>query len=128
MPDYRKGSHAIYDILYHFVRLTKYRYLVLRGAVAKRARQLSQQSLLSRDIKMMKGQVSKDDVHFLVSFPAQIDFILSELQPFFGVGFGLLGRIPPLFEVFETLGYGFQGGFLRLDVFRKRIQRRFRQQ
>ena len=31
MPEYRKGAHTIYDIQYHFVWATKYRYHVLRG-------------------------------------------------------------------------------------------------
>ena len=31
MPDYRKGTHTVYDIQYHFVWVTKYRYQVLRG-------------------------------------------------------------------------------------------------
>ena len=69
MVDYRKGPHTIYDIQYHFVWVTKYRYPVLRGEVAKRARELILQSCLSRDIKIIKGHVSKDHVHILVSCP-----------------------------------------------------------
>ena len=38
MADYRKGSHTVYDIKYHFVWITKYRYPVLRGSIAMRAR------------------------------------------------------------------------------------------
>lgn len=30
MAEYRKGPHTVYDIQYHFVRVTKYRYHVLR--------------------------------------------------------------------------------------------------
>ncbi len=40
MSEYRKGSHTVYDIQYHFVWVTKYRYHVLRGEVAERAREL----------------------------------------------------------------------------------------
>jgi putative transposase len=29
MPEYREGAHTIYDIKYHLVWVTKYRYQVL---------------------------------------------------------------------------------------------------
>ena len=72
MADYRKGSHTVYDIQYHFVWVTKYRYHVLGGEVAKRARELILQSCLSREIKIIKGHVSKDHIHILVSCPPQL--------------------------------------------------------
>jgi hypothetical protein len=58
MVDYGKGSHTVYEIQYHFVWVTKYRYHVLGGEVAKRARELILQSCLSREIKIIKGHVS----------------------------------------------------------------------
>jgi putative transposase len=72
MADYRKGWHTVYDIQYHFVWVTKYRYHVLRGEVAKRARELILQSCLSREIKIIKGHVSKDHIHILVSCPPRL--------------------------------------------------------
>jgi putative transposase len=72
MADYRKGSHTIYDIQYHIVWVTKYRYHVLGGEVAKRARELIMQSCLSRDIKIIKGHVSKDHIHIQVSCPPRL--------------------------------------------------------
>ena len=36
--EYRYGSHSVYNIEYHFVWVTKYRYQVLRGDVALRVR------------------------------------------------------------------------------------------
>ncbi len=38
---YRYGGHTVYNIRYHFVWVTKYRYQVLRGDLALRARDLS---------------------------------------------------------------------------------------
>ena len=67
MAEYRKGSHTVYDIQYHFVWVTKYRYQVLSGEVAERARELIRQTCMSRDIKILKGHVSKDHIHILVS-------------------------------------------------------------
>ena len=34
MDEYNKGSHTIYDIKYHIIWVTKYRYHVLNGNVA----------------------------------------------------------------------------------------------
>ena len=48
MPDYRKGSHTVYDIQYHLVWVTKYRYQVLRGEIAERARDIIRQICMSR--------------------------------------------------------------------------------
>ena len=72
MAEYRRGSHTLYDIEYHFVWVTKYRYQVLRAEVAERARELIRQSCMSRDIKILKGHVSKDHIHLLVSCPPSL--------------------------------------------------------
>ncbi|ACV62981.1 hypothetical protein Dtox_2156 [Desulfofarcimen acetoxidans DSM 771] len=36
MTEYRKSSHSVYDIKYHFVWVIKYRYKILRDKVALR--------------------------------------------------------------------------------------------
>ena len=36
MPDYRKGTHTVYDIQYHFVWVTKYRYQGPAGMVSRK--------------------------------------------------------------------------------------------
>ena len=38
--DYRYGNHTAYNIEYHFVWATQYRYKVLKGDVAVRRREL----------------------------------------------------------------------------------------
>ena len=38
MEEYRRGAHSVYDIKYHLIWITKYRYKVLRGRVAERVR------------------------------------------------------------------------------------------
>jgi putative transposase len=67
--EYRLGSHTVYDIKYHVVWVTKYRYKVLSGEVALRARDIIRQVCMSREIKILKGHVSRDHVHLLVSCP-----------------------------------------------------------
>ena len=69
MTEYRKGPHTVYNIQYHFVWVTKYRYHVLIGEVAERARELIRQSCMSRDINIIRGHVSKDHIHIMVSCP-----------------------------------------------------------
>jgi putative transposase len=67
MAEYRKGAHTVYDIKYQFVWVTKYRYPVLRGEIAERARDLIRQVCMAREITILKGHVSRDHVHLFVS-------------------------------------------------------------
>ena len=67
--NYRLGSHTVYDIKYHLVWVIKYRYKVLAGEIALRTREVIRQVCMSREIKILKGHVSRDHVHLLVSSP-----------------------------------------------------------
>jgi len=70
--EYRQGSHTTFKIEYHFVWSTKYRYQVLTGDVALRVRELVRQTCDRFDIHILRGVVSKDHVHILVSAPPNI--------------------------------------------------------
>ena len=72
MQMYRKGSHTIYDIKYHIVWITKYRKPVMQGLVAERCRELIRQICKSNEVEIIKGHISKDHVHLLVSVPPTI--------------------------------------------------------
>ena len=67
MSEYKKASHAVYDIKYYFVWITKYRYKVLEGTIAYRLRELLRQGCEAKGIEIIKGSVSKDHVHMLLS-------------------------------------------------------------
>ena len=67
--EYREGSHTKYKIEYHFVWATKYRYHVLVGDVALRVWELVRQTCEQFEIRIIRGVVSKDHVHLLVSAP-----------------------------------------------------------
>ena len=67
--EYRYGSHTVFNIEYHFVWVTKYRYKVLTGDVGQRVRELIRQSCDSFEIRILTGAVSADHVHILVSAP-----------------------------------------------------------
>lgn len=68
----RKSSHVQYDLQYHLVWTTKYRYKVLNGKVAERTRELIRYCCKSMDITIRKGAISKDHIHILISCPPSI--------------------------------------------------------
>ncbi len=70
--DYRYGSHTVYQIEYHVVWVVKYRYGVLQGEVALRVRELVRQTCEAFEIRIVKGVVSADHVHILVSAPPEL--------------------------------------------------------
>ena len=72
MQEYRIGPHTKYKIEYHFVWITKYRYQVLSGDIALRLRELVRQTCTMFEIEIIRGVVSKDHVHILVSAPPTI--------------------------------------------------------
>lgn len=70
--DYRYGSHTVFQIEYHFVWVTKYRFKVLTGEVGLRVRELVKQTCEAFEIRIVKGVVSADHVHILVSAPPEM--------------------------------------------------------
>ena len=69
---YRYGSHTVYNVEYHFVWVTKYRYQVLKGDVALRLRELVRQTCEAFEIEIKSGVVSNDHVHIMVSAPPHL--------------------------------------------------------
>ena len=67
--EYRTGSHTKHKLEYHFVWATKYRYQVLSGDIKIRVRELIRQTCESMEVNIVKGVVSSDHVHILVSCP-----------------------------------------------------------
>src|SRR6202140_240323 len=69
MAQYRHSAHATFDLKYHVVWCTKYRYKILAGRVAGRARDLVAQVCQSRDVVIIRGAPSPDHIHMLLSAP-----------------------------------------------------------
>src|ERR1700753_1950979 len=69
MGEYRHSAHAVFDLKYHVIWCTKYRYKILRGRVAERARHLSRQICEAREVLIIRGAVSPDHVHLLLPAP-----------------------------------------------------------
>jgi len=72
MVEYRTSAHAVFDIKYHYVWITKYRYKILRGRIAERARDLLRQICAARGVVIIRGAVSPDHIHMLVSSPPDL--------------------------------------------------------
>jgi putative transposase len=70
--EYKKGNHTVYNIEYHFVWITKYRYKILEGKIAERLREILRQGCQTHKITIVRGAVSKDHVHMLLSCPPTI--------------------------------------------------------
>ena len=67
MDQYNKGSHSVYDIKYHIIWVTKYRYHVINGNIAYRVRELIRQGCTARGVNILQGSVGKEHIHLLVS-------------------------------------------------------------
>lgn len=72
MVEYRRSAHAVFDIKYHVVWITKYGQKVRKGRVAARTRDLIRQICEARDVVIVRGSVSPDLVHLLASAPADL--------------------------------------------------------
>ncbi len=72
MQNYRKTSHSVYDIKYHVVWITKYRKPVISKDIGVRLRELIRQICSSMDIQIIKGHVSRDHVHVMMSVPPYV--------------------------------------------------------
>lgn len=72
MEGYQTNGHAVYDIKYHMIWVTKYRYGVLKGRIGRRTRELIRQGCQARRITILQGSVGKDHVHILVSCPTSL--------------------------------------------------------
>ena len=72
MAEYQHSAHATYDLKYHVILITKYRYKILRGRLAERARDLIRQICQARDVVVIRGAVSPDHIHMLVSAPPHL--------------------------------------------------------
>ena len=69
---YRHGAHTVFEIHLHLEWTTKYRKPVLLKPVGDRVRDLIRQVCREDEVEILKGHVSKDHVHLLVSIPPQV--------------------------------------------------------
>jgi putative transposase len=72
MPEYRTSSHAVYNIKYHIIWVTKYRYQILGGNISKRLRELICQGCEAKGITIVSGNIRRDHIRLLLSCPPSI--------------------------------------------------------
>jgi len=65
--EYKHGSHSIYDLKYHVVFCTKYRYRILTGEVGQRTRTLIREICQANYVDIVSGSMSPDHVHLLLA-------------------------------------------------------------
>jgi putative transposase len=70
--EYLHGGHAKYDIKYHIVWITKYRYRIITPEVGRRLKELLIQGCLCRGVVVVKGHIDADHVHLLLSCPPSL--------------------------------------------------------
>jgi len=72
MAPYRKSSHTVYLLHYHFVFVTKYRKPALREEVATRLRELIREICRSNNVEILTGHVRPNHVHLQLSVPPHL--------------------------------------------------------
>ena len=77
----RKSSHSVHDLKVHLIWITKYRYKVLDKNISIRIRDIIRQICDSKDIQIIKGNISQDHVHVYVSYPPKLS--ISDMVRFF---------------------------------------------
>ena len=80
MQLYRKTTHTLFDLKYHLIWTTKYRKSVLTGRVGYRVRDLVREICQTISVQILRGHVSADHVHILISAPPQLS--VSKLAQF----------------------------------------------
>ena len=70
--EYQTTGHSKFDIKYHFVWVTKYRYKILNRDVGQRLKMLLIQTCQSRNITIISGHIARDHVHIFVSCPPSL--------------------------------------------------------
>jgi len=72
MENYNRGSHTTWDLKYHLVWTTKYRYKVLGGDIGLRCRELLREIAISKEMQIHAGSINRDHVHMLISIPPNL--------------------------------------------------------
>ena len=66
---HRRSPHAVYELKYHFVWITKCRYCVLEGGIKTLVEKTINQICDDMGIIILEGEIGKEHLHMCVSAP-----------------------------------------------------------
>jgi len=72
MTKWKKLSHIIYQCKYYIVWCPKYRYRILKGAVAEFVEQTLRMLCEWRSIEILEINVKEDHIHMILSIPPRL--------------------------------------------------------
>jgi len=113
MKDYRHGSHTAFSIHLHIVWITKYRKKVLTGDIAIFVRDVIRQECNKLQVDILKGHISKDHVHMMVSIPPQLTISRLVQRVKGKSSYLVLSKFPQLKRVYWGRHFWARGYFVR---------------
>lgn len=72
MTKWKKLSHTIYQCKYHIVWCPKYRYRILKSAVAEFVEQTLRMLCEWQNIEILEMNVKEDQIHMILSIPPRL--------------------------------------------------------
>jgi putative transposase len=72
MMEYRRSSHAVFRLRYHFVFSTRCRNPVLKGDITKETRKMAKEICRTHDIEIVKGHIRPEHIHVLLDVPPKM--------------------------------------------------------
>lgn len=72
MTDYKRNRHAIYNLNYHLVVVTKYRRKCIDRQIMDRLTEIAQSLFLSWNCEIIEMNGEEDHIHILFNAPPQI--------------------------------------------------------
>ncbi len=72
MAKWKKLSHTTYQCKYHIVWCPKYRYRILKGAVAEFVESNLRMLCEWRNIEILEMNVKEDHIHMILSIPPRL--------------------------------------------------------
>ena len=78
MAKWKKQAHVVYQCLHHLVWCPKYRFRILKGAVAKNVKHMLELLCEWKKVEIIEIAVMEDHVHMIVVIPPRM--AVSELM------------------------------------------------
>ena len=72
MTEYIHGGHSVFRLTVDIVWVTKYRKKILTGDIALSLREQIREICATEATEIMRGHVSSDHVHLLLSYPPKV--------------------------------------------------------